>query len=113
MQIDLEWGGVKYIISDTQTFKVAGDVEDIITLADLGGLAANPKFTKIAAVYGLMLRSAGARVKDSEVWESITAQMKSGAGDSSVVITAISTLVEILMNGAPEGGGDGKKESVS
>ena len=102
-KITIDWKGKSYIITESEAFAVGEQVEEIVTLSELPALAANPRFRKIARVYGVMLRHAGAKATDEEVFAEMMGQIKAG-GDSGghlVVASALSALVEILMDGAP------------
>jgi hypothetical protein len=116
--IALEWAGKKFTILESEAFAVGELVEDIITLGELPDLAKRPKFHKIARVYGEMLRFAGAKVTDQEIHSAMMAQVKAaGGGDDGAQIiagAAISALVEILMDGAPQDDeGDTEKKSAA
>lgn len=115
MQVELEWKGRQFVVPEDRAFELGEVVEDIITLAELPDLATRPKFRKIARIYGAMLRFAGAKCTDAEVHSEIMAEIKSGSEKQELVTRAISTLVAILMDGAPEGDGaeEGKKETAS
>jgi len=71
MQITLEWQGREYVIPEDKAFQIGEQVEDIIPITDLPDLAMRPNFHKIARVYGTMLRFAGAKVTDQEIWKHL------------------------------------------
>lgn len=110
--IKLEWHGKSYTIAANEAFAVGEAVEDIITIGEIGELASRPKFRKISRVYGVMLRHAGARVTDEEVFSDMMGQVKGAGQDGKelLVASAMAALVEILMDGAPEGDDDGEKK---
>lgn len=109
-QISLEWSGKSFTILESEAFAVGELVEDIITLGELPDLARRPKFHKIARVYGEMLRFAGAKVTNEEVLSAMMNQVKAAGGgadgEQMIAGAAISALVEILMDGAPQDGDD-------
>lgn len=116
--IKLEWAGKSYTIPEKDAFAVGELVEDVITLGEIPEMAKRPKFHKIARAYGEMLRFAGCKVQDQEIHSAMMAQVKAaGGGDEGAQIiatSAISALVEILMDGAPqEGDGEAKKGTAS
>jgi hypothetical protein len=114
-KITIEWRGKPYIITESEAFAVGELVEEIVTLGELSALAANPRFRKIARVYGVMLRHAGAKATDEEVFSEMMDQIKAGGegGEQLVVASALSALVEILMDGAPTDGDEGEKKTAA
>ena len=116
MQITLEWQGREYVIPAEKAFQIGEQVEDIIAITDLPDLAARPNFHKIARVYGTMLRFAGARVTDEEIWKLFMSELKAGnaEGKQNVAGQAVTMLTVMLMDGAFDAGGEqGKKETAS
>jgi hypothetical protein len=113
MQITLEWQGREYVIPEDKAFQIGEQVEDIIPITDLPDLAMRPNFHKIARVYGTMLRFAGAKVTDQEIWKHFMAEMRAGKANGSAG-QAITMLTVMLMDGAFDAGGEeGKKETAS
>jgi hypothetical protein len=116
-QINLEWQGQKFTIGEHEAFELGERLEDIVTLPELASMATNPKFRKLARCYSTMLSFAGARVTPEMVYSQMMSEIKSLDEDRKqlVVAEAISVLLEILMDGAPEGQGqdDGKKKNRS
>jgi hypothetical protein len=116
--IALEWKGKTYRISEAEAFEVGELVEDIICLAEIPEMAKRPKFFKIARVYGEMLRFAGAKVTNDEVFSAMMDQVKAAGGGEeqkvAIAFSALAALVDILMDGAPsDEGDDGKKVNAS
>lgn len=101
--IELEWRGETYVIPENETFEVAELVEDIVDLADLDRMQRNPKFTKIAKCYGVMLRHAGARVSDSDVHQEIIKGTIGGSGEAAQALQAITVMTHLLTAGMPIG----------
>lgn len=100
--ITLEWKGDKFVIPDTEVFQVGEQIEEIVTLSDLHGMAENPRFRKLARCYAVMLRHAGARVSDQDVHSYMMDGLKGDQEKSVMALNAITVLTEILMDGAPE-----------
>jgi len=99
--LKIEWAGKEYTILASEAFEVADLVEDVITISEIPELAAKPKLTTIAKVYGIMLRFAGAEVTNEEIRFAILNQMKSGQAEKAIADQAITALLEILFDGAP------------
>jgi hypothetical protein len=99
--LKIEWAGKEYTILASEAFEVADLVEDVITISEIPELAAKPKLTTIAKVYGIMLRFAGAEVTNEEIRLAILSQMKSGQAEKAIADQAITALLEILFDGAP------------
>lgn len=72
-QVELEWNGVKYVISPDGVMKAIAKVEDVITLGELSRelTEGEYKLARIAQAYATLLRHAGARVEDEEVYAAI------------------------------------------
>lgn len=116
-KIEIEWQGEQFTIGEHEAFELGERLEDIVTLAELAAMGEKPKFRKLARCYAEMLNFAGARVKPEQVYSEMMAELKS-AGKSKgkiIVAEAIGVLIEILMDGAPEGEepDDGKKQNRS
>lgn len=116
--IKIEWGGEKYTIREADAFELGEAIEDIMPLSALSTMAESPNFRRIARCYAEMLNFAGANVTPSEIHSEMMRQLK-GASEVSrleLITVAISTLMEILMDGAPEDADDGaagkKKEAA-
>jgi hypothetical protein len=111
--IKLEWQGAEYFVGESEVFELAGEIEEVVTLGDLARMKDSPKFVKLSKAYAVMLKFAGAQnVTAQQVHAHIMASIKGASEDAkmSVLLTAVSTLMEILMDGAPEqASGDGGK----
>jgi hypothetical protein len=113
-QISIEWEGEEFTIDESEAFLLGERLEDIVTLPELALMAQRPKFRKLARCYAEMLNFAGARVSAEKVHTVMMKEIKSaGKADQQIMVsTAIATLIEILMDGAPEDGqSDGKKKT--
>lgn len=115
--VKLTWRGKDYIIAESDVFEVAGEIEEVVTLADLAAMAQSPKFVKLSKAYAVMLKYAGAKnVTAQQVHSEIMAGIK-GKGDAEikeVLFSAIEALMHILMDGAPMDvqGDDGGKQKA-
>lgn len=113
--LTIQWQGKDYTILASDAFDVADQIEDVITISEIPSLAAKPKLTTIAKVYGIMLRYAGAKVRDDEIRSAILREMKSGQTENMMADGVILALLEILFDGATNDDEDApepKKESA-
>lgn len=112
-RIDIEWKGEAYTISESQAFELGERIEEIVTLGELAEMASRPKFRKLAKCYAEIINFAGGRVTAAEIHSEMMDQIKAQNQDASALLAAeaIGTLIEILMDGAPqeEAGDEGKK----
>jgi len=71
--ITLTWEGKEYVIPADQIMQAIAKVEDVLTLGQLArfSMSGDIPFGKLAMAYGLLLRHAGARVADDEVYAAI------------------------------------------
>lgn len=110
--IKIEWGGETYTINENEAFEIGERIEDIITMGDLAKMQmeASPKFRKLSRCFAEMINFAGGRASPQDVHTQMMAQIKSTeatAPEDLFVTIAINTLLEIMMDGVPEGeGGD-------
>jgi len=117
-KIAIDWAGESYAIPEKDVFELGEQIEDIVSLSDLSKLAESPNFRRIARCYSVMINFAGGNVTPAEIHTAMMDQLKGASDDDrlQVVTAAISTLLELLMDGAPndllEGGseGSGKKD---
>lgn len=118
--IVLKWRGQEYRIPDSRAFEAGAAVEEVVTLSDLQSFATRPRFFVIARAMGALLRFAGVKVSDAEVKREIDASIlkasKAGAdaeaAKEAFAVNAISQLMQVLFEGAPnddeEGGSVGE-----
>ena len=72
-EVRLNWDGQDYVIPPEQVMQCIAKVEDVLTMADLVRAqerGAAP-IAKVAIAYGKVLRHAGARVSDEEVYRGM------------------------------------------
>lgn len=107
-QISIEWEGEEFTIGENEAFALGERIEDIVTLPELALMAQRPKFRKLARCYAEMLNFAGARTTAEKVHSVMMAEIKGASGDEKqmMISTAITTLIEILMDGAPQQEGE-------
>lgn len=99
--------GVEYHVPAERAFALGEQIEDIVTLTEIASWGKAPKLFKLARCFAAIIRFAGGKVTNEEVHEEMMDQIKSGgAGSDLIAAQAISALIAILMNGAPEGDGE-------
>jgi hypothetical protein len=113
MAIILKFKGQEYTLPDDRAFEAGEAVEDIATLGEVLQWARKPQFHKMARCFAAVLRIAGARATDREVHAEMMAGFK--AGQPGTHFAALAALMDVLMDGAPEGEGDaeGKAPAAS
>ena len=84
----LTWAGVEYSIPERRIFALGEAVEDVVTLTDIQGWHTRPQFRRMSRAYGTMLRFAGARVSDEEVFDAVVGP-KAQADVASQAIVAL------------------------
>lgn len=108
--IIIAFKGEEFVIPESRAFEIGERVEDIATLPEILSWAKSPKFFKMARCIGVMLRSAGGRMTDRDVHKQMMADFSSG--NPATYFAALSSLVAVLMDGAPAGSGDGEPEKT-
>lgn len=92
--IHLSWHGRGYVIRANRVMGALARIEDVITFAELHqafGRGTVP-IAKLSAAYGAVLRYAGARVTDEEVYlEAFSAE------GQETVLAAVQTLMEMML----------------
>lgn len=110
--IVIAFQGEEYVIPEARAFEIGERVEDVASLPEVLGWAKTPRFHKMARCIGVMLRAAGGRMTDKDVHKQMMADFTSG--NPAAYFAALSSLVAVLMDGAPEGkGGDQEKADAS
>lgn len=69
-EVRLKWKEKEYVIPENRVMRLIAKVEDVITLAELINYSERntTPVAKVASAYGVMLRFAGARVEDEEIY---------------------------------------------
>lgn len=103
--IRLRFRGKDYEIPASRAFRAGAAVEEVVTLGEITSWGGKPKFFTIASAFGVLLRFAGCKVSDEDVYTDMMEGLRSGtaesaAGDAAAVV-AISALISCLMGGAP------------
>lgn len=70
-EVTLEWDGETHVIPSNRVMGAIARVEEFVTLKELSEFSQAPqgaKYARLAQAYGSLLRYAGARVEDDEVY---------------------------------------------
>ncbi len=111
-KIEIEWNGEKYFISESEAFELGERLEDIITISELAEMSEKPKFRKLSRCYSEMLNFAGANTTPQKVHKLMMNEIKGLSENQKIMVAtqAVTTLIEILMDGAPEGDESGEEK---
>ena len=97
-EVTLEWRGEKHVIPPNGVMRAIAVVEDIVTLPELSVEMQSRKFklSRLAAAYGALLRYAGAKASDEDVYASL---FPSTAGEDGVLraASAVMTLISMMV----------------
>lgn len=93
--IALEWGGKTYPIPADRVMKAIAVVEEHITLPEflLVSVGRQVSVSKLCAAYGALLRYAGARVSDEEVYESVF----KGGDLQGTIIRSVNEIMQLMI----------------
>lgn len=103
--LTLTWKGVDYVVKATDLLRLIAAVEDVLTLNELfkySQKGAAP-LAKLSEAYGLMLRYAGAKVTDEDIYKALT------AGENQAAATATQAILMMMLPPAEIAGGDSGK----
>jgi len=104
--VTLAWAGFEYVIPANRVMGAIARIEDVVTLEELGryGERGTMPLAKLAMAYGAVLRYAGAKVKDEEVF----AGMFSDGQKQNDLVTALMSLLTMMLppGSVTEGGGN-------
>lgn len=94
-KITLAWEGKEYVIPPDQVMRCIAQVEDVLTLGEVFECAARQQVpvAKISAAFGLILRYAGARVSDDEIY----ARMFNVGEQQKRALEAVNTLLLLMV----------------
>ena len=72
-EVKIEWEGKTYAIPSSQVLRTIAQVEDIISLGELGERSTSRKlpFAKLSMALGVILRAAGCDVTADDVYNSL------------------------------------------
>jgi hypothetical protein len=103
-KIEIEWDGEKLVIDENKAFEIGERIEEIVTLSELLQMQTKPKFFKLSRCYAEMINFAGGRATPQEVHTRMMDEIKSTTDEGKTIMIgqAVSTLLEMLMDGAPE-----------
>ena len=106
-ELNLTWKGADYSVPSDNILRLIAKVEDVITLNELYSYSQKgaAPLAKIATAFGIVLRYAGAKVSDDEVYKTI---VTSGA-DSAIVATRTLLTMMIPPEELIEGNESGKE----
>lgn len=95
--ISLSWGGEQFEIYPN--LEMIAKIENIITMPELVSCMhkGNPPFAKLAMAFGIILRTAGSRVSDNEIYQgmfSSEAGREAVGGAMSALISVMSPRIE-------------------
>lgn len=93
-EITLSWNGEEYKIPPDKIMGAIAKIEDVITLKELGDYAVkgDAPLAKMAIAYATVLRYAGAKVNESEVYSAMF-----DAGSSVNILTCINALLTMMI----------------
>lgn len=89
-QIELKWRDRNYVIPASRVLRAVARVEDVVTVQQLLVPDQVP-MAKVAMAYGSLLRYAGARVEDEEVYQTLF------GGAQSNALVAVTTLLQLML----------------
>lgn len=72
--IKIEWDGDEYVVPSNRVMGAIARVEEFVTLKELSEFSQKPegaKYAKLSQAYATLLRYAGAKVEDEEVYEAM------------------------------------------
>jgi hypothetical protein len=87
----ISWSGSDYTIKSNQVLQAIAQIEEIISISDL--FDSKPKLAKISMAFGSVLRYAGAKVLDDDVYSALVR-----SNDETVTaVTAINALLTLML----------------
>lgn len=97
--ITLEWGGKQFVVPSNRVMGAIARVEEVVTLKELSEFAQAPggaKFAKLAMAYGTLLRYAGAKIEDEEIYRGLF-RRNDDQDVSSTLYASISGLLAMMV----------------
>lgn len=95
--IIIAYKGQDYRIREDRAFQIGERVEALATLGEISGWQANPQYHRMARCVGEMLRFAGCKTSDKEVFEELMRGVK--ASDGTALMTVLISLINVLTHG--------------
>lgn len=119
--IVLKWKGEEYRIPEDRAFAAGAALEEVVSLQELQGFAAAPKFFKIAMGLGVLYRFAGCKVSDADIKREIDRSMARAVSDGIsaedaeevFAVNAMAQLMAVLFDGAEAGDGAPMGEAIA
>jgi len=98
--IHLQWADSEYVIRANKVLGAIARIEDVLTLNELQRFSARgtAPMAKLSMAYGAVLRYAGAKVTDEEVYAGMFGSTGTGA---DAVVESISALVAMMVPPQP------------
>ena len=109
-EVVLGWDGADYVIPAERVLGAIATVEQVITLSEIAAYhqRGTAPMAKLAQAFGCVLRYAGAKVGDDEVY----AGMLRGGDSQAVAVSSVTTLLQMMLppasigaKAAPQGNG--------
>ena len=108
--IIIAYKGKDYRIREDRAFQIGERVEALATLGEISGWQANPQYHRMAKCVGEMLRFAGCKTSDNEVFAELMSSLKAADGVflGSILIALINVLTHgMLIDETPADAGPG------
>lgn len=92
-ELNLTWKGMEYAVPADNILRLIARVEDVITLSELYSYSQKgaAPLAKLATAFGTILRYAGAKVSDDEIYRTIV------NGESDAAAVATHTILAMMM----------------
>jgi hypothetical protein len=93
----MSWDGVDYSIPKDRILGAIEIVEDVVTISQIHSMLADPetiKFRKVARAFGELLRYAGAKITDEQVYEGLFSRDKE---KTSSVMVSLFLLLKLMI----------------
>ena len=93
--IELAWGGTIYTIRGQRVMGALSRIEDVITMPELQAYSARGTYplAKLCSAYAAVLKYAGARVSDEDIYEMAF----SGEAEQEAVIMGVMNLMKMMV----------------
>ena len=97
--IVIVYKGQEYTIREDRAFQIGERVEAIATLGEISGWQANPQYHRMARCVGEMLRFAGCKTSDRDVFDELMRTLKSADGGAffGILVSLITTLTHGML----------------
>lgn len=93
--VNIKWAGKSYVLPASRGLDAVASIEEVLPLCDIVAARSSGKlqFARLAQAFGAVLRIAGARVTDEEVYHG----MMAGVETQVTVIAALDILLGLMM----------------